>query len=90
MVLAYLSAAFSWDLCLGFVIMALLAIASLASKPKRHRQSEVILPAPTPSSASLALRWRTGHRPSELGYPWALKRRGRLGSRASNPSRLHA
>ena len=71
---------------LGFVIMALLAAASLSSKPKRHRQSGVILPAPTLSPASLAFRWRIGHRPSELGLTLGLGRVGgsRLDTRASS------
>ena len=37
----------------GFVIMALLTMASLPSKPKRHRQAEVILFSPAPLPASL-------------------------------------
>ena len=49
---------------LGFVIMALAAVASLPSKPVRHRQSEVILAAPRLAPACLALCWRTGHRSS--------------------------
>ena len=58
----------------GFVIMALLTMASLPSKPKRHRQSEVILLSPAPLPASLGLRRRTSRRHAELCYPWALKR----------------
>jgi hypothetical protein len=55
---------------LGFVIMALLAVATLPSKPKRHRQSGVIWPAPTLSPGRLVLRCRTGHNPPSLVYPW--------------------
>jgi hypothetical protein len=54
---------------LGFVVMALLAVASLPSKPKRRQRAGVILHALTPSPASLALRWRPGRRPPSLVYP---------------------
>lgn len=60
----------------GFIIMALLAVASRPSKPKRRWQSRVILSAPTLSPGSLALRWKTGHRPSEPGLPLGLDRVG--------------
>jgi hypothetical protein len=71
-------------LILGFVAMGLLAAASLSSKPKRRRQSGVILPAPTLSPASLALRGRTGYRPLELVLPQGPERGGgpRLDPRA--------
>jgi hypothetical protein len=54
----------------GVVIMALLSIASLPSKPKRDRQSGAILLTPIAVPASLALRWRTVQRASELGHLW--------------------
>jgi len=57
----------------GVVIMALLFMASLPSKPKRDRQSRAILLKPIAVPASLALRWRTVSRTSELGDAWALK-----------------
>ena len=60
----------------GFIIMALLAVASLPSKPKRHRQAGVILSAPTLSPGSLAWRWQAGHRPSEPGLALGLERAG--------------
>ena len=60
----------------GFVVMALLAVASRASDPERHQRMGVISPGATVSHASVALRWRTGHRRSEPGLP--------LGTRASS------
>jgi hypothetical protein len=57
----------------GFITMALLAVARLPSKPKWHRQAGVILSAPTLSPGSLGLGWKTGHRPSESGLPLALR-----------------
>ena len=53
---------------LGFVVMALLAMASIPSKPKWHTQYGVSVPVTPPSPASLSLRWRTGHRASEIHY----------------------
>ena len=58
---------------LGFVIMALLTMASVPSKPQRQRSAEVILFTPAPLPASLGLRRRTSRRQAELCYPWALK-----------------
>jgi hypothetical protein len=61
----------------GFLIMALLTMASRPSGTKRHRQSEVVLFSPAPLPASLGLRRlrrRTSQRYAELCYPWALKR----------------
>ena len=40
----------------GFMIMALLTMASRPSGTKRHRQAEVILFSPAPLPASLGLR----------------------------------
>ena len=53
---------------LGFTIMALLAMGN-PSKSKRYKELGVISPVPRRSPASLALRWRTDHRFSELGLP---------------------
>jgi hypothetical protein len=51
----------------GFVTMALLAMASIPSKPKRQRQSEVIMRAPTPLPARYP---RPGGQAAGLGgYP---------------------
>jgi len=48
MALAIFSAGVFLGFLFGIVIMALLAMASLPSKPKRQRQSEVIIHEPTP------------------------------------------
>ncbi len=54
---------------IGFVVMALLAVGSRASKPERYQLVGVISPGAAASDAILPLRWRAGHRRSELGLP---------------------
>jgi hypothetical protein len=53
----------------GFVLMGLLAVAGRASDPERHQRMGVISPGATVSGASVALRWRTGHRRAGPGLP---------------------
>lgn len=54
---------------LGFAVMALLALSSRDSELERRQQMGVISPGAAPSDASIALRWRKGHRRSELDLP---------------------
>ena len=59
----------------GVVIMALLSIASLPSKPKRDRQSRAILLTPQSVPASSALR-QDSAKGFGAGSPLALKGQG--------------
>jgi hypothetical protein len=68
---------------LGFAVMALLAVSSLPSKPKRRQGLRVNFPIPTLPPKILNPCWGLAHRASEPGLTLGLERGGgpRLGTR---------
>ena len=67
----------------GFVTMALLAVSSLPSRPKRGQRLRVIFPGPTLSPKGLNPCWGLVRRPPEPGLTLGLERGEgpRLGTR---------